>query len=324
MLCCCCLYVHRLGLSKRACHVRLIRHVLAVAQAFGQHKPPEGDIWPRCTVETRAAELMLSFIQLQVEQKESCELSCSAWVQAATVNATLQPQQACQTKYAASHPDTFADTVRSLRNSRGQAVLTQVQETTAQQQRRDHWPTPTPAAWKLTQKLVAQVAAVLEWLQSPVQHENLAQLHELDEEWDCNGISDHIDLQNLLSQILCELLLGHILDLALDMTELFQTAFGITLQGWAACSPECFHELPENAGTLIMQHGISTVLNGIHARQLGQVMLQRLAMDDQLAQKVARAFAQPSASNPLHRSSDMAVSAIFQMLGTPFMRSSSC
>lgn len=291
--------------------------VIAVARAFGQHKPAEGDIWPRCGVEKRAAELMLSFVVAQ---------------------------QACQTEHVISQPDTYTDDlsfhsvsasisgseVRSaaiaassfwpLCNSH-EAVHMHLQEDAAQQHHRNHWPTPTSAAWELTQKLVAQVAAVLEWLQTPAQRESLAEVlaeneHSTDV-WDHEEVSDYIQLQNLLSQILCALLLGHILDLALDMTEPFQTAFGITMQGWAACSPECFDELPENAATLIAQHGISIVLNGLHARQLGQAMLQRLAVDDQLAQKVALAFAQPSAGNPLHRSSSMVVKSIFQMLRKP-------
>lgn len=148
----------------------------------------------------------------------------------------------------------------------------------------DHWPTPTPAAWRETVRDVGQVAAVLEWLSGSVQQSKInAHIKAATASAGCAkavaSIQQHVDLRNLLMRLLHDLLLGHIPDSLLDMTPVFETAFGVVMQGWVACDAEGSTVLFSELHELEQQSGYRCLLNQQPASALGCAFLERLAVD---------------------------------------------
>ena len=84
----------------------------------------------------------------------------------------------------------------------------------------EHWLTPTATAWQQTERLVAQVAALLDWMHSPVQKPKMQQQHAQ-------------ELWETLMMLLTTLVLGHIMDMSLDMRIVFCASFSAVIQGWA-------------------------------------------------------------------------------------------
>ena len=125
----------------------------------------------------------------------------------------------------------------------------------------EHWPTPTAAAWQQTEQLVAQVSAVLDWMNSPVQR---PRLHRQDAQ----------QLRDTLMYLLSTLVLGHVMDLSLDMRNVFCASFSAVLQGWALTRSISSHIDVELEGNSLWDSGTVT--------QMARALLRRLGTDEHI------------------------------------------
>lgn len=125
----------------------------------------------------------------------------------------------------------------------------------------EHWPTPTAAAWQQTEQLVAQVSAVLDWMNSPVQR---PRLHRQDAQ----------QLWQTLMYLLSTLVLGHVMDLSLNMRNVFCASFSAVLQGWAVTQDISCHTDFELEANRLWDSGMVT--------QMALALLRRLGSDENI------------------------------------------
>ena len=135
-----------------------------------------------------------------------------------------------------------------------------------QQLCRQHWPTPNSADWQQTQKMVLQLTTVLEWMYSRVQHPKRAQ-------------RDFKELRGTITQLLHHLLMGHLMDMALDLREVFVTSLKVVIRGWM--------ESQTDQGSASTGHA-SSMLEGCLAAQLGRAFLRRFTADKTVAELLFR------------------------------------
>ena len=131
-----------------------------------------------------------------------------------------------------------------------------------QQLCQEHWPTPNSADWQQTQDIVRQLSIVLEWMYSKVQHPKKAQ-------------QDYKELKGTITQLLHHLLLGHLVDMALDMREVFGTSFKVVIRIWM--------ESQADQGSASAAHP-SSMAEGRLAAQLGRAFLRRFTADKAVAE----------------------------------------
>ena len=137
------------------------------------------------------------------------------------------------------------------------AVLTKLANSglykvSAKQHCQEKWPTPSQVTWAQTQIMVAQLAAVLFWMMGPVQKMKL-------------GPWRGKELWETVMQLLHKLLLGHMLDMSLDMMNVFHLLFEAVVDGWQ------------------FSNG-SDQFDSTHVSQLGRAFLRRLVADPQLTE----------------------------------------
>ena len=167
---------------------------------------------------------------------------------------------------SASMPDATASHIKPRDYN---AVLTKLANSglykvPGQQLCQEHWPTPNSADWEQTQKMVFQLTTVLEWMHSKVQHPKKAQ-------------HDYKELRGTITQLLHHLLLGHLMDMALDLRQLFCTSFNLVIRGWMESQIE--------RGSASTAHP-SIVPEGVLRAQLGRAFLRRFTADEALAEHV--------------------------------------
>ena len=137
------------------------------------------------------------------------------------------------------------------------AVLTKLANSglykvTAKQLCQEQWPTPSQETWAQTQIMVAQLAAVLFWMMGPEQKIKL-------------GSGRGKELWETVMQLLHKLLLGHVLDMSLDMMNVFHLLFEAVVDGWQ------------------FSNG-SDQFDSTYASQLGRAFLRRLVADPELTE----------------------------------------
>ena len=142
------------------------------------------------------------------------------------------------------------------------AVLTELAnsgkyQVPAKQLCQEKWPTPTHATWAQTQTMVAQLAAVLHWMMGPVQKIKL-------------GPWRGKELWETVMQLLHKLLLGHMPDMSLDMTDVFHSSFEAVMDCWQFCSGTDYYNTYDNT----------------YVSQLGRAFLRRLAADSELTERL--------------------------------------
>ena len=163
-------------------------------------------------------------------------------------------------------------------------------------------PSPTPAAWQQTKKLVAQISAVLEWQYSRIQQQLLYQdspSHSFQQQiWHYRG------LRNRLLQLLDMLLQNHIMDLSLHIADIFPKLFSVVMRAWRDFDPaatlqkekDTYIEGPITGDNSVSDAASDSQTNDVdfaaddvhlfevaHARALGQALLMRLGADVALA-----------------------------------------
>ena len=122
-----------------------------------------------------------------------------------------------------------------------------------------HWSSPTSRAWQDLEEVAAQVAAVIHWMKSSAQ---LAKTVGPTPPAGRTPQQQHQRLLELLFWVLHDLLVGHVLDMTLNMTKMMRLLFDNVVAGWS----ESFQS-----------SGDSPV------SRLGRAFLRRIAVDGALA-----------------------------------------
>lgn len=159
--------------------------------------------------------------------------------------------------------------------------------TTALQQR-SSWPTPASACWQRTQTVVARVAALLEWMLSPVQLDQLAQnLHAPGETCQYFFAEEYRRLRNSLCRLLHGLLAGHMADRSLDMAHTFRAIFPVVMRAWQTCYVYAGQDATYgNALDLVKWDSTGVCFDFAAVRTLGCLLLQRLITQPDLIQNL--------------------------------------
>lgn len=175
-----------------------------------------------------------------------------------------------------SRPQNFDAILTKLANS-GLYVVT------PQDLCQEVWPSPSSAAWQGTQQLALAVAAVIEWMHCNVQRSRSVASDTPDQEY--------YKLEASLFQLLHALLLGHMTDLSLDMSQSFAYLLDIVMERWSESD--------------VTQDYAS-------ASQLGRAFLRRLALDDALARNLFKEVNE-------HQVGQIGLSDTFNMMGEPLL-----
>lgn len=136
-----------------------------------------------------------------------------------------------------------------------------------QQLCQEQWPTPREESWGETQTMAAQLATVLFWMMSSVQKPKPISMHAK-------------ELWETVMELLHKLLLGHLTDMSLDMTDVFHTTFEAVTEAWQACDQSDFlYSDPQEQSALAFY-------KDTHLSQLGRAFLRRLAADVALSKRL--------------------------------------
>ena len=138
-----------------------------------------------------------------------------------------------------------------------------------QQLCQEHWPTPNSADWQQTQTMVFQLTTVLEWMFSQVQHPKKAQ-------------HDSKELRGTITQLLHHLLLGHLMDMALDMRKVFSTSFKVVIRVWQGMESNWVESHTDHSSASIRLR--SSMPEGGLGAQLGRAFLRRFIADPAMAE----------------------------------------
>ena len=138
-----------------------------------------------------------------------------------------------------------------------------------QQLCQEHWPTPNSADWQQTQTMVFQLTTVLDWMSSQVQHPKQAQ-------------HDSKELRGTITQLLHHLLLGHLMDMALDLRKVFCTSFKVVIRVWQWMESNWVESHTNHSSASIGFQ--SSMPEGGLGAQLGRAFLRRFTADKALAE----------------------------------------
>ena len=165
----------------------------------------------------------------------------------------------------------------------GKSQATRSRRSTDKRLHQEHWPTPTAAAWSVTQTVAARICATLEWLNSPIQIDafknHYSRPHSAAR---TRNLSHYTDLVTTLFTLLHELVIGHVLDPKLNASKLSLVALKPVIAYWSSASSP---RVPADSQ--------------FHIAQLGRALLQQLAVDRSTLAK--RYEAVESEQEELHR-----------------------
>ena len=145
-------------------------------------------------------------------------------------------------------------------------------EASDEQMCQEHWPTPPLLQWQETETMIAQLGAVLYWMDSKVQRSKRAQ-------------QDAHELWVTIMLLLHKLLLGHCMNLSLDMSTAFHATFPAVMLSWSTHASWQAKQVREYADPEAAAEAKWSP-EYLRCAQLGRAMLRRLAADASLAQKV--------------------------------------